>query len=164
MSVSILLILVLTVLWCLVVGEFSIGQIVLGIVFAMIFVRVTGAGRGRSIPLRQLPRRAALLLFLLLALIPADVIRSNFRIAARLLHFRPPLRPGILRLPLGQEISEVSVALEEHVITLTPGQMVIDYSADEHVAYVHALDVDEARAAADGIWKRYRNLLQEIFG
>jgi multisubunit Na+/H+ antiporter MnhE subunit len=164
MNVSVLLSVVLAFVWCLVVGEFAAAQVLVGLAFGAGFVRITGLGRGRSIPLRELPRRAALLLFLLLLLIPADVIRSNFRIAARLLRRHPPLRPGILRLPLGREISEITVALEEHVITLTPGQMVIDYSADEHVAYVHVLDVEEARAAADGIWKRYRNLLGEIFG
>jgi multisubunit Na+/H+ antiporter MnhE subunit len=61
-------------------------------------------------------------------LVPFDSVRSNLRLARRILHRNPDILPGIVRIPLGEEVSDATVALEEHAITLTPGQVLVDYS------------------------------------
>ena len=68
MSVPLLLVLVMTGSWCLVIGEFSLGQVLLGLIFGSLFVLVTNAGRGRIVPLSELPERAAYLSVYLLVL------------------------------------------------------------------------------------------------
>jgi multisubunit Na+/H+ antiporter MnhE subunit len=163
MSASVLVAAALAVVWCATVGDFGRGQVVLGLILGSAYVLATGTGRGRRVPLAEIPRRLVYLLLFLLVLLPYEVVRSNLSMARRLLRRTPALRPGILRVPLGEEVSRATVALEEHAITLTPGQMVVDYSADENTAYVHFIDVHEAESLRRSTWKRYRTVLDRIF-
>jgi len=163
MSVSILVAVALSLVWCLVVGDFGRDQAAIGLAFGAAWVLATGMGRGLRVDPRELPRRAANLVLYLFVLLPRDVVRSNFRMAGRILRRRPRVRPGIIRVPLGEEVSRVTVALEEHAITLTPGQMVVDYSADENTAYIHCVDVEEAESMRHTTWRRYHTVLDRIF-
>jgi multicomponent Na+:H+ antiporter subunit E len=161
--VSVLLLLGLATVWCLIVGRPTLGQFLIGTAFGAAFVAATGAGRGRTVPASELPRRAGYFFLYLLVLLPGDVVRSNLRMAGRLLRRTPQLRPGIVRVRLAREISGVTVGLEEHAITLSPGQMLVDYSADESVAYVHCIDIADApRLAGDGPLA-LRKVLEKIF-
>jgi multisubunit Na+/H+ antiporter MnhE subunit len=163
MPVPLLFVAGLAILWLLLVGQVDRGQVTLGVVVGILFVLVTGAGRGRGVPIRQLPRRLGYLSYFLLFLLPYQVMRSNFAVAASILRPTVKLRSGIIRLPLGQQVSRTTVALEEHALTLTPGAVVVDYSADEHTAYVHVMDVPSARRDRDGLWRTYRIILDEVF-
>lgn len=157
-----LLVLVLAGLWCLVNGAITIGNALAGCAFGAVFVVLTRAGYRHSIPITQLPRRIFFLCLYLLVLIPYDVVRSNAALAWRLLRPRPAINPGIVRVPLGDIAGPVE-ALEEHAITLTPGQLVVEYAEEEHAIYVHLIDVAQLEEKQAGIWRAYRRVLLEIF-
>lgn len=161
MSLSPLVALAMMGAWCLVIGEFSPGQALLGLIFGTLFVLVTGAGAGQRIPLAQLPHRLAYLGIYLLVLIPYSVIRSNLDMARRLLRPKPDIRPGIVRVRLGSAPEPVS-ALMAHAITMSPGEMVVDYSEDGRTLYVHLVDVTETEAKRAS-WRIYRRVFQRIF-
>jgi multicomponent Na+:H+ antiporter subunit E len=163
MSVAGLIALAMALVWCLVVGEFTPGQLLVGLACGALYVTATGSGRGARVPISTLPRRFAFLALHVLVLVPFDSVRSNLRLARRILHRNPDILPGIVRIPLGEEVSDATVALEEHAITLTPGQVLVDYSTDEHTAYIHVVDVDEVPSLRQGIWRRYRAALDEVF-
>lgn len=162
MSVAVLVVIVLTGVWFLIIGEFSPGQALLGLLFGALFVLATGAGRGRRMAVGGLPRRIGYLAFYLFLLLPYDVVRSNLQMARRLLRRTPLVRPGIVRVPL-EDIPKAAVALEEHGITLSPGQMVVDYARDERTAYVHLIDVAEAEGREGALWRLYREVLRKVF-
>ena len=162
MSVPLLLVLVMTGSWCLVIGEFSLGQVLLGLIFGSLFVLVTNAGRGRIVPLSELPERAAYLSVYLLVLIPYNIVRSNLDLAWRLIRPRPHIRPGIVRVRLAA-VPETTLALVSHAITMAPGQMVVDYSEDGRTIYVHLIDVTNAEAEQVSFWRIYHNVLQRAF-
>jgi multicomponent Na+:H+ antiporter subunit E len=153
MKLSFLFIAGLGALWCLLVGEFSLRQWSLGILFGAVIVWLTGWGRNQKIALTELPRRIALMLWLFGALLPYHMVKTNLQMARRLLHWRPPVDPGIVRITAG-ELTPAGLGLEEQIITLTPGQLVVDYSADEKVIYVHVIDVTEfeEKGEASVIW------------
>lgn len=162
MSVAVLGAIVLAGVWCLVIGEFSVGQVLLGLVFGSAFVAATGAGRGRVVPFSELPVRIGCLAFYLLVLIPFDIVRSNLGMARRLLRRVPAISPGIVRFPL-RDLPRTAVALEEHAMTLSPGQMVVDYSRDERMVYVHLIDINESEGRTAALWRRYHDLLGRVF-
>lgn len=162
MSLAVLTVLILAGVWCLIYGEFSPRQVLLGGLFGTLFVLVTGVGRGHTVSLSRLPRRMLYLGLYLLVLLPADLIQSNLVLARRLLRRRPDIRPGIVRVPL-EQASWATVALEEHAITVSPGQLVVDYTADERMIYVHMIDVTEIEEKQASLWRRYRDVLQEVF-
>lgn len=162
MSIAVLLALAMMVTWSLVFGEFSLGQVLLGLIFGSLFVLVTGAGRGLVVPLAELPTRLFYLGVYLLLLIPYDIIRSNLGMARRIVRLRPAIRPGIVRVPLGP-VSEATAALVAHAITMTPGAMVVDYSEDGRTIYVHLIDASEAEAKEASSWRLYHRVIQRVF-
>lgn len=162
MSVSIVIVLALTGTWCLIRGEFNVGEGVLGVVFSTAFVLLSGAGQGRRVPVAELPRRGLYLALYLFVLLPYDLVQSNLDMARRLLHHEPLLRPGIVRFELGKVV-DLSLAIEEHGITMTPGQAVIDYAADRQTIYIHVIDIEGVEGKQERLWRRQRDVLQKVF-
>jgi multisubunit Na+/H+ antiporter MnhE subunit len=162
MSLALLLVLATAAVWCLVFGVFSLGQVILGLIFGSAFVLVTGAGRHRVVPLGELPKRLFYAGVYLLLLIPYDIVRSNLDMARRIIRPQPDIRPGIVRVPIGS-VSQATSALIAHAITMSPGEMVIDYSPDGRTIYVHLVDVAEATAREASFWRFYRLVLERMF-
>lgn len=163
MSVSVLIVVLLAGIWLLLLGELGAGQLVLGLCFGVLFVRITGAGRDVRVGLTELPKRLGYLAFFLLLLIPWSVARANLDMARRLLRRKPAVEPAILGVPLGERISGIALGLEEHAITLTPGQALVDYSAGDRTAYVHVVSESAALRDAEGLWLAYRRILRAVF-
>jgi multicomponent Na+:H+ antiporter subunit E len=142
MKLSPLLVLGLSGVWCLIVGEFSLRQWIVGLVVGTVMVLVTGWGREQRVSLARLPRQLLLLIFFVLILIPYHIVSANFQMAWRLLRGNDAFKPGIVRVKSGDLTKQV-LGLEEQVITLTPGQLVVDYSGDDEMIYVHTIDVTD---------------------
>ena len=142
MKLSPLLILALSGVWCLIVGEFSLRQWVVGLVVGTVMVLATGWGREQAVPLVELPRRLLFLLFFVLILIPYHIVSANFQMAWKLVRGNTAFKPGIVRVKSG-DLTQRALGLEEQLITLTPGQLVVDYSGDDEMIYVHTIDITD---------------------
>jgi multicomponent Na+:H+ antiporter subunit E len=163
MSLSLVLVLLMAGAWSLVIGEFSLRQLLLGLIFGTVFVLVTRAGRGRSVPLSRLPRRLFYVSVYLFVLLPYDITRSNVDMARRLLHRRPVLQPGIMRLRFGPA-SEATSALFAHAVTVMPGAMVVDTSDDRRTVYIHIIDIRAAEERRVSFLRVYHTVLRRVFG
>lgn len=161
MRVSWLMVVAMTITWMLVFGEFSLSQALLGLAFGVAFVLMTGAGHRRVVPLAKLPGHLLYLAVYLLVLIPYDIVISNLDMARRIARPRPAIRPGIVRFQL-ESASDATAGLVAHAITMSPGQMVVDYSDDSRTIYVHLLDVVEAEAKEISFWRLYYRLLKRV--
>lgn len=124
MSVTVLYTLVGAGVWILIIGEISLRQVVVGLVAGAQLAMISKRGPRRAIPIRELPVRLLYLLVYVLALIPYDILRSNLDMARRLLCSTPDIRPGIIRIDLG-DVSDATSALVAHALTMTPGELVI---------------------------------------
>lgn len=161
MKLSVVVVLALLLLWIVVIGQVTVGQILLGLLFGILFVLVSGAGQDTRIPLRDLPRRAANLLYYLLILVPYGIVRSNLEMAGQILQTGSTLQPGIVRVEV-EPISENAAALIGHAITLGPGEMVVDYSEDRRWIYVHVIDVTGLETKRVPLWRRYIRVLNGV--
>jgi multicomponent Na+:H+ antiporter subunit E len=139
MNLSFPLILAFSLVWCLINGEFNLRQWGAGLIIGALIVLFTGWGREYKIPWGELPRRTLYLIWLFAFLLPFNVITANFQIARRLLRRTPHVNPAIVAIPAG-DLTDSALGVEEQMITLAPGQLVVDYSADEEVIYVHLID------------------------
>lgn len=70
---------------------------------------------------------------------------SSLRVARDVLSIRPDARPGIVAVPLRAR-SETEVLIVSSLVTLTPGTLSLDLSADGETLYVHAMFLDEPDA------------------
>jgi len=148
----------LLIVWLLMANEITVGGTVLGGLFALILPKFTQP----FWPDR--PRMRLGRAFLgYLAVVLFDIIVANFQVA-RLILFRRncDLRARWLVVPLRLTTPE-AITMLAGTISLTPGTVSSDVSADGRFLLVHALDVADEAAEIARIQKRYEARLQRIF-
>lgn len=145
------------VLWLLLVAEFSAGQFALGLVLAIALPLVAGLlqperarfGRTRTI-------------FVLLRRVLWDIVLSNIEVARRILGPERVLTPTFVWLPL--ELTSIhGITALASIITLTPGTVSAELSADRRHLLIHCFNLADAEQLLASIKTRYEAPLKEIF-
>lgn len=153
-----LMTLTLVILWMLLVGRLAVGSLVMALILATAIPLLTA----RWWPDRPRLRRPLLLVpYVLLVL--WDVIRANFQVAQIVLFWPDSrIRSGWVAVPIDLTTPE-AVSLLAGTITLTPGTLTADISADGRVLLIHALHAPDHDALRDEIKTRYEARLKRIF-
>lgn len=147
----------LWLVWLLLANSAASGHLILGGLLAIALPLFTV----RFWPDRLRIHRPVKLLWYLVRLL-WDIILANLVVARLILGPVRRLRPAFIRLTLDLD-NELAIVLFTHSLSLTPGTVSADLSADHRVLLIHALDVeDEARLVA-WIKERYEAPLKEIF-
>ena len=98
-----------------------------------------------------------------LGIVLRDIVVSSFDVAKLVLFHRgSELKSQFITIPLDLRTPEAIAALAG-TITLTPGTLSSDISADGRSLLVHCLNVDDTDAAIADIKNRYERRLKEIF-
>ncbi len=133
-------------------------NIIVGVLLSLI-VTVLIRPERKILNMRHLPstlwamiRYAGLLLY--------DLVASGVQVARIVLSPQMKLRPGIIAIPAGTT-SDTATALSAHAITLTPGELVVEISA-ECTLYTHCLDATESATLVKDAQQLRANLLSEI--
>lgn len=103
-----------------------------------------------------------LVLFKLIPLVLFDIVVANLIVAALILNPARAPRPRFIELPLDLT-DEFAITMLASIITLTPGTVSADLSADRRYLVVHGLDVEDPDALVASIKARYERPLKEIF-
>jgi multicomponent Na+:H+ antiporter subunit E len=77
----------------------------------------------------------------LLGLLVFEIVLSAVRVAWLVVRPGAPLRPGIIAYPLTLT-TEAQITLLANMITLTPGTLSLDVSADRKTLYIHSIDLE----------------------
>lgn len=153
-----LLTLTLTVTWLLLVNTFTLGNLVLG--FAL----------GTAIPILTAaywpdrPRlRSPLVIAEYIVIVIWDIIMANVVVAGIVLFKRRDrIRSAWIAVPL-ELTSPEAITVLAGTITLTPGTVSAQLSADGRSILVHCLHTDDPDGTRDQIKARYETRLREIF-
>ena len=148
----------LLIVWLLMANTVTVGGILLGAVFGLVLPKFTEPfwpDRPRVRFGRALLGYCVIVLF--------DIVVANFQVA-RLILFRRnrDLRSRWLVVPIALRTPEAVTVLAA-TISLTPGTVSSDVSADGRSLLVHALDVADADAEIARIKTRYEAPLLRIF-
>lgn len=150
--------LLLLIVWLLMNNSMSPGQIMLGLIFALLIPLGTSSMR-KNQPTLKKPLSAAKYLLMLMG----DIIVSNVEVAIQVLGPVRKISPGFIAVPL-DITQDLPITLLASSISLTPGTVSIEVSEDKRWLYVHVLNlVNEADTIAN-IKQRYEAPLKEIFG
>ena len=148
----------LLIVWLLMANSITIGGILLGSLFALVLPQVTQPfwpDRPRMRFGRALLGYAAIVLF--------DIVVANLQVAWLILFRRTrDLRVRWLVVPIDLATPE-AITMLAGTISLTPGTVSSDVSADGRFLLVHALDVADGAAEVARIKSRYEARLQRIF-
>jgi multicomponent K+:H+ antiporter subunit E len=149
----------LTFTWLLLSGEFSLGQLLLGLGVSLLMVFGFRAVR----PVHPRLRRPASALRLLGRVI-VDILHSNYNVARIVLGLTGgrEIRSGFVDIPL-QLRDPHGLATLAAIVTSTPGTVWADLSESGDTLTLHVLDLTEEKLWIDTIKQRYERLLMEIF-
>jgi multicomponent K+:H+ antiporter subunit E len=149
---------VIATVWLLLVNDLSMGQAVLGIILGWAIPSFTSV----YWPDRPRIRHPRMVLEYAL-LVCKDIVVSNVQVAYLILFRRgDTLRSHFVTVPLDLTTAEAITTLAG-TITLTPGTVSADLSADGRALLVHCLETDDPAATVAGIKERYERRLKDIF-
>ncbi|MGE5171267.1 MAG: Na+/H+ antiporter subunit E [Rudaea sp.] len=97
----------------------------------------------------------------LLAVVLYDIVVANVHVAGLILRRRSRLRPAFVAIPL-RVTNPYAISALASIITLTPGTVSADLSADHRTLLVHVLDLSDEAAMVAQIRSRYEAPLMEI--
>jgi len=144
--------LVLAIGWGAATGNFTLGNLLLGGViggFCLFLIR--GQTRGARFWSRSLRVMSLAWLFV------QELATSAVRVGLMVLRPRLNLRPAMIAFPL-TATRDVEITLLANLVTLTPGTLSVDVSADRKYLLIHAIDVtdreDLIRSIREGLEKR----------
>jgi len=148
----------LTVVWLLLVNSFSLNSLLFGFFLGIVIPFLTSPYWPDRPELRH-PLKIAE--YILVAI--WDIIVANVTVARIVLFKRnADRRPAWICIPLELRSPEAITVLAG-TITLTPGTVSADLSAEGHFLLVHCLDAPDPEAVRDEIKHRYERRLMEIF-
>jgi multicomponent K+:H+ antiporter subunit E len=148
----------LLAVWLLLTNSFSFGNILLAAFLAWLIPFLVADLHVQTTTVKK-PGKALAYLGILLY----DIIVSNIIVAKQILGPMHKLQPAFITIPLDMS-SPLPVTLLASSISLTPGTVSTEVSADMTKLYVHALHVDDEAELIAHIKKRYEAPLKEIFG
>ncbi|CAD0185050.1 Mrp complex subunit E1 [Ruegeria sp. THAF57] len=148
----------LTVVWVLLANEPSLNSLVFGLILGIIIPFVTQPYWPDRPKLRNWPMVVEYILVVLW-----DIVVANVTVARIILFKRDADRkPNWISVPLELRTPEAITVLAG-TITMTPGTVSSDLSAQGHCLLVHCLDAPDPEAVRDQIKQRYERRLKEIF-
>ena len=152
------LLLALMLMWLLLTG-FTLGNLILALVFASLAVWSFAAlGEPKSGMVRIWP------LLKLVGILSYDIIRSNMAVAWLILTNgrHGTRRSGFVRIPLRLK-NPAALALLAMAVTATPGTAWLQYDSESGILLLHVFDLIDEDEWSDLIRNRYEALLLEGF-
>ncbi len=153
-----LLSLTLTLIWLLLINSFSAGGLLVGLVLGIAIPRLTSSFWPDRPRMRNYGK-----LFNYLLLVMWDIVVANLQVALIIL-FRSntSLHTRWVSVPLDLTNPE-AITVFAGTITMTPGTVSCDLSADGRHLLVHCLDAPDIEASVRDMKQRYESRLLEIF-
>ncbi|MEQ8604163.1 MAG: Na+/H+ antiporter subunit E [Marivibrio sp.] len=150
--------LTLVVVWLMLVNTVSAGHLVLGLILGAVIPLLTAPFWPARPKIRRFPTIVAYV-----SIVLYDIVKANVHVAWLVL-FVPAgkLRSRFVTVPLSLTTPEAITVLAG-TITMTPGTVSADVSADGRALLVHCLDAPDDQAVVDEIKQRYEARLKEIF-
>ncbi len=153
-----LLSLILLGLWLLLNNSIESGQMILGLLLAIVIPLWLRAALASHLPIKK-----PLSLLAYIALVLKDIVVANFVVAKQVLGPNRVLQPHFLVVPL-TVTHPTAISLFASTITLTPGTVSCQLSQDGRSLRVHALHTTDPEAEIKGMKDRYEQRIIKIFG
>lgn len=149
---------ILALVWVLLINDFSWGAMAFGLLLGLAIAKLTSAYWPQRPKIRN---PLAIIEYSVIVL--WDIIVSNVQVAYLVLFRRgDSLESQFVTVPLDLECPEAIAALAG-TITMTPGTLSADLSADGRSLLVHCLDTSDPAGTVAAIKSRYERRLMRIF-
>jgi multicomponent Na+:H+ antiporter subunit E len=92
-----------------------------------------------------------------------ELLISNLRVARDVLSPRPPLAPGIVRVPVS-DMTDRQIFFYGALLTMTPGTLTLDVDPDARCLYLHTLyALPSPEALRASLKEHYEKPIRRLF-
>lgn len=147
----------LALAWMALTGQFDPFNFIVGFILAYLMLRLL---QRPGDPKIYFQRATLLVRFAFFYL--KELFLANLRVAATVLSPKMRMTPAIVAIPLEAK-TDLSISLLANLITLTPGSLTLDISADRRVLYIHTMhaeDIDQFRLEIKDLERRVLEVTQ----
>lgn len=144
----------LALAWLALIGPFTIGGFLLGLVIGFVALVVAAPGGWRYA--QRVWSAVELGVYFGWSLFVA-----NIRVAAAVIRSPQRLCPRVVQVPLN-DLSDVELAILASLVTLTPGTVSMDTTPDRRFLLVHVLHAEDASVAAQDIKEGFERRLLRV--
>ncbi len=156
----------LAFLWVILTGQYNLLSLILGYAIGWGILTMVNGETLKVHPARLPSQLWALLIYIIQLAI--DIFLSSVDVARRVLTLEkePKINPGIIAVKTQDRSNNPLItALSAHAISITPGELVIDFQeGEETIMYVHTLDVERSRWTVEAAQARRLKLIRRILG
>jgi multicomponent Na+:H+ antiporter subunit E len=135
----------LAAVWLAITGSFSPGDFALGFGLGFLVLIFAGPMIGSANYAPRVLCTGELIGFFLW-----DLFLSNLSVASDVIRPRLRLQPGVIAIPLDAK-TDTEIVLLANLITLTPGSLSLDVSADRQVLYLHVMHFEDPEAVREKV-------------
>jgi multicomponent Na+:H+ antiporter subunit E len=162
MLATLLLAVPFAVIWMIVTSSISLDSCVVGGLLGIAILMLMRTER-QTVKWRRLPQQ--LWAFAIYSVtLTRDIILCSVDVTRRVIQRDMPITPGILAVSTQDfEESDVIAAFSAHGITITPGELVVDFDG-AHTMFVHCLDIEASAKSASSAQTKRLQLLRTILG
>ena len=148
---------ILALVWVAVTGQFAARNLFFGFVLGFLILFFTRRIVGTPNYGNRVIKVISLTIFFV-----GELLKANLRVAYDVLTPGYQLRPGVVAIPLDVR-SDAEITILANLITLTPGTLSLDVSADRRVLYIHAMYIDDPEAVRRQIKQGFERRVIEVF-
>lgn len=148
---------ILWIIWLLLNNTLAMGHVVLGSLLAIFIPWMTSSFWPEKIIIK---RPWLLIKYILVVLF--EIMVANIVVAKLILGRNNKLNPGFIHYELQLE-SPVGIGLLANTISLTPGTVSCDLSADRRFLLIHSLHIEDVATIKADIHRKFERPLKEIF-
>ncbi|CVI58893.1 MULTISPECIES: Na+/H+ antiporter subunit E [Agrobacterium] len=150
--------LLFVVVWLAVTGSVSLANILFALVVSTLALGIIRhqLPAGRNHWLRFARMLSLVMLFF------KELALSAWKVAMLVTRPKLDVQPGIFAYPLAVT-TDFQITLLANLITLTPGTLSVDVSADRKTLYVHAIDCSDVEATKNDIRNGFEKKIMEAF-
>ncbi|NLI62121.1 MAG: Na+/H+ antiporter subunit E [Methanosarcinaceae archaeon] len=160
--------LVLTVVWILISGSYSLGNIILGLIISYLILHsfkdmYTFTDTPWQL-IKKIPKKIKYVFILFW-----EIIKANFYVLYKILQPKLDIKPGIIAYPF-DTTNGISTVMLANTITLTPGTFIIDVHVKDKrlkgpgIYYIHSIYVSSPKEVRDSIKQTLEKYVEEAFG
>lgn len=156
MAIQILFNFLIALIWMFLQNDFSFTSFLLGYMIGIIILFVL-----RRFLIFKFYIHRVWAIFKLIIIFLIELTKANIDVVK--IVFTPKLKnkPGIVAMET-ELTTEVEITLLAALISLTPGTISMDFSADNKTLYIHALDIQDKKQMIEEIRNSFERAIMEV--
>lgn len=154
--------LLLAIIWAVALDDVSLRGFLIGFAVGYVILAATwrlgfdwtGTGGAYS--------RKVIEVFAFIFFFVRELVVANLRMAMYTISPLSKLKPGIVAIPLDEDLSDLEITSLAGVVSLTPGTLTLDVSEDRRKLYVHFMDASDAEAVRKKLYEGFEARIKRV--